>query len=99
MTVTTPFKIAAGRIYPGFFDVEGEQGFRLREAHMIDELTRLSPVVVATGGGAVLREENRRALRERGTVVYLLTTVDQQLKRTAKIAIARFCSAITASRC
>ena len=41
-------------------------------------------VVVATGGGAVLREENRRALRERGAVVYLLTTVDQQLKRTAK---------------
>jgi shikimate kinase len=40
--------------------------------------------VVATGGGAVLREENRRALRDRGTVVYLMTTVEQQLKRTAK---------------
>lgn len=73
-----------GADIPWIFDVEGEQGFRLREIHMIDELTRLSPVVVATGGGAVLREENRRALRERGTVVYLLTTVDQQLKRTAK---------------
>ena len=42
------------------------------------------PELVATGGGAVLREENRRALRDRGTVVYLMTTVEQQLKRTAK---------------
>ncbi len=51
---------------------------------MIDELTQLAEVVVATGGGAVLREENRRVLRERGTVIYLMTTVEQQLKRTAK---------------
>ncbi|QNI02085.1 shikimate kinase AroK [Halomonas sp. SH5A2] len=73
-----------GADIPWIFDVEGEQGFRQREIHMIDELTQRHPVVVATGGGAVLREENRRALRERGTVVYLLTTVDQQLRRTAK---------------
>ncbi|AVI61259.1 shikimate kinase AroK [Halomonas sp. GFAJ-1] len=73
-----------GADIPWIFDVEGEPGFRQREIQMIDELTRLSDVVVATGGGAVLREENRRALRERGTVVYLMTTVDQQLKRTAK---------------
>ncbi|CAM3995948.1 shikimate kinase AroK [Vreelandella rituensis] len=73
-----------GADIPWIFDVEGEQGFRQREMQMIDELTQLSQVVVATGGGAVLREENRCALRERGTVVYLLTTVDQQLKRTAK---------------
>lgn len=73
-----------GADIPWIFDVEGEPGFRQREIQMIDELTQLSEVVVATGGGAVLREENRRALRERGTVVYLMTTVDQQLKRTAK---------------
>ncbi|MFI0472169.1 shikimate kinase AroK [Halomonas sp. HMF6819] len=73
-----------GADIPWIFDVEGEPGFRLREVQMIDELTRLSGVVLATGGGAVLREENRRALRERGTVVYLLTTVEQQLKRTAR---------------
>ncbi|MFG6667279.1 shikimate kinase AroK [Halomonas sp. HNIBRBA4712] len=73
-----------GADIPWIFDVEGEPGFRLRESQMIDELTRLPGVVLATGGGAVLREENRRALRERGTVVYLLTTVEQQLKRTAR---------------
>lgn len=73
-----------GADIPWIFDVEGEPGFRLREIQMIDELTRLPGVVLATGGGAVLREENRQALRERGTVVYLLTTVEQQLKRTAR---------------
>ncbi|MFY0989422.1 shikimate kinase AroK [Halomonas sp. C05BenzN] len=73
-----------GADIPWIFDVEGEAGFRDRESQMIDELTRLENVVIATGGGAVLREENRRALRERGTVIYLFTTVEQQLRRTAK---------------
>lgn len=73
-----------GADIPWIFDVEGEVGFRQREVQMIDELTRRSPIVLATGGGAVLREENRRMLRERGTVIYLMTTVEQQLKRTAK---------------
>ncbi|NOG31529.1 shikimate kinase AroK [Halomonas sp. TBZ9] len=73
-----------GADIPWIFDVEGEVGFRQREVQMIDELTRRSPIVLATGGGAVLREENRRVLRERGTVIYLMTTVEQQLKRTAK---------------
>lgn len=73
-----------GADIPWIFDVEGEVGFRDRESQMIDELTRLEGVVIATGGGAVLREENRRALRERGTVIYLFTTVEQQLRRTAK---------------
>ncbi|PMR70554.1 shikimate kinase AroK [Halomonas heilongjiangensis] len=73
-----------GADIPWIFDVEGEAGFRDRETQMIDELTRLEGVVIATGGGAVLREENRRALRERGTVIYLFTTVEQQLRRTAK---------------
>ncbi|WP_280546308.1 MULTISPECIES: shikimate kinase AroK [unclassified Halomonas] len=73
-----------GADIPWIFDVEGEAGFRDRETQMIRELTRHDGVVIATGGGAVLREENRRVLRESGTVIYLLTTVEQQLRRTAK---------------
>ncbi len=73
-----------GADIPWIFDVEGEVGFRDRETQMIDELTQLEGAVIATGGGAVLREENRCMLRERGTVIYLFTTVEQQLRRTAK---------------
>ncbi len=73
-----------GADIPWIFDIEGEAGFREREVAMIDELTGLSEIVLATGGGAVMNEANRRALRERGTVVYLYTTVEQQLRRTAK---------------
>ncbi|PRY72110.1 shikimate kinase AroK [Halomonas ventosae] len=73
-----------GADIPWIFDVEGEAGFRDRETQMIRELARHEGVVIATGGGAVLREENRRLLRESGTVIYLLTTVEQQLRRTAK---------------
>lgn len=73
-----------GADIPWIFDVEGEAGFRLREKQVIDDLTVLTGVVIATGGGAVLKEDNRRRLRERGTVIYLFTTVEQQLKRVAK---------------
>ena len=69
---------------PFIFDMEGEAGFRRREARMIDELTRRSGIVLATGGGAVLDPENRRHLASRGTVIYLRTSVDQQLARTAR---------------
>lgn len=51
---------------------------------MIDELTQRSDIVMATGGGAIMREINRQLLRERGTVVYLATTVEQQIRRTAR---------------
>jgi shikimate kinase len=64
------------------FEMEGEAGFRERECEVIDALTRLSNVVLATGGGAVLRPENRDRLAERGCVVYLHTGVRQQLERT-----------------
>jgi shikimate kinase len=64
------------------FEKEGEAGFRLRERQSIDRLTRLDGVVVATGGGAVIHPENRHALAERGTVVYLETSIDQQIERT-----------------
>lgn len=69
---------------PYIFEKEGEQGFRRREADIIDELTLLPEVVLATGGGAVTREENRRHLINRGIVVYLETPVELQLSRTAR---------------
>ena len=64
------------------FEKEGETGFRLREKEAIERLTRLDGVVLATGGGAVIDADNRRALAERGAVVYLETSIDQQLERT-----------------
>jgi shikimate kinase len=66
------------------FEREGEEGFRVRERDAIDELTKGSGVVLATGGGAVLLPENRERLAARGTVVFLDTTVAQQLERTRK---------------
>jgi shikimate kinase len=73
-----------GASIPLIFDVEGEAGFRRREAAVIDELTQLERVVLATGGGAVIDPENRRHLHERGTSVYLEVSVDTQLERTRK---------------
>jgi len=67
---------------PFIFEKEGEVGFRLREREVIDELTGEAGIVLATGGGAVLADESRRRLAERGVVVYLETSVDQQLWRT-----------------
>ena len=64
------------------FEKEGEEGFRLRERDSIDRLTRLEGIVLATGGGAVINPDNRRALAERGVVIYLATSVEQQLERT-----------------
>jgi shikimate kinase len=69
---------------PWIFDVEGEIGFRDRESIAIEEITAQQGILLATGGGAVLRPQNRMNLSSRGTVVYLKTSVDQQLARTAK---------------
>ena len=66
------------------FDVEGEEGFRAREQDMLDELTQRYGIVLATGGGAVIRQENRTHLSARGIVVYLKTSVQKQLARTLK---------------
>lgn len=68
---------------PTIFEYEGEAGFREREARLIDELTQRDRIVLATGGGAVLREENRRCLTERGRVVLLAVEVSEQLRRVA----------------
>ena len=69
---------------PFIFEKEGEEGFRRREAAAIDDLTRMDDVVLATGGGAVLSQETRSNLGGRGFVVYLYTSIDQQVKRTEK---------------
>jgi len=63
------------------FDKEGEAGFREREREVIEDLTRREPLVLSTGGGAILLPENREALRTRGAVVYLETSVSQQAAR------------------
>jgi shikimate kinase len=73
-----------GATIPLIFDLEGESGFRERERMQLADLAARSGVVVATGGGAVLDPANRRCLRERGFVVYLETTVEQQLTRLAR---------------
>ncbi len=56
---------------PTIFEIEGEDGFRRREAQTIHELTESSNIVMATGGGVVINPENRRRLHETGWVVYL----------------------------
>jgi len=66
------------------FEKEGEAGFRKRETAAIDDLTRMDNVVLATGGGAIVSADNRSHLGGRGYVVYLYTTVDQQVSRTKK---------------
>jgi shikimate kinase len=69
---------------PWIFDVEGEEGFRQREMAVVDELTQKTGVVLATGGSVVIEPQNRTHLAARGLVIYLKTTVDQQLERTEK---------------
>jgi shikimate kinase len=56
---------------PVIFEMEGEDGFRKREAQAIKDITAEHDVILATGGGAVLLPENRQFLSERGTVIYL----------------------------
>ena len=74
---------SSGADIPWIFDREGESGFRDREQRVLAELTQRNGVLLATGGGAVLRAENRAALAGRGTVVYLHASVEQQVARTA----------------
>jgi len=69
---------------PFIFEKEGEEGFRKREAVVIDDLSKLDSVVLATGGGAIIDVNSRSLLGGRGFVVYLFTSVDQQVSRTRK---------------
>lgn len=67
---------------PLIFELEGEAGFRKRETAAIEELSRLDHVVVATGGGAVLLEENRQYLKQTGKIIYLRAKVNDLYQRT-----------------
>jgi shikimate kinase len=69
---------------PTIFEFEGEAGFRLREAQIIDEFTQHQGLVLATGGGSVIPPDNRRILTARGFVVYLSCSPEQQHERTAR---------------
>ncbi|HSN51202.1 MAG TPA: shikimate kinase AroK [Woeseiaceae bacterium] len=69
---------------PFIFEEEGEAGFRKREALVIDDLSQQEGIVLATGGGAIMDPQNRNHLGARGFVIYLHTSVDQQLSRTRK---------------
>ena len=66
------------------FEIEGEAGFRKREATVIDELTRKQNLVLATGGGAILLEANRQALHSRGSIVYLHADINTLADRTRR---------------
>ena len=74
----------SGAKIPWIFDIEGEVGFRERETQTLIDVLELAPLVLATGGGCVLNESNRLRMRKNGLVVYLATSVEQQLIRTAK---------------
>jgi len=67
---------------PLIFELEGEAGFRRREAQVIADLVAMENIVLATGGGVVLLPENRQALKTHGTVVYLCASVNELCNRT-----------------
>ncbi len=69
---------------PTIFEFEGEEGFRDREQKMIQQLTMMNGIVLATGGGAILREENRQLLKANGFIVYLQCSVERILERTRR---------------
>ena len=66
------------------FDLEGEEGFRLREESVIGDLTEMQGIVLATGGGSVMSKEVRNKLSARGIVVYLETPIEKQVARTQR---------------
>jgi len=67
---------------PTIFEYEGEDGFRARERQVVDDMTQLDNLVLATGGGVIMDPDNRRNLSARGLVVYLYCTPEQQYERT-----------------
>ncbi|OWY27887.1 bifunctional shikimate kinase/3-dehydroquinate synthase AroKB [Herbaspirillum robiniae] len=73
-----------GASIPVIFEIEGEESFRRREAEVIRELSAQPDIVLATGGGAVLRAENRENLKKGGTVIYLRASINQILQRTGR---------------
>jgi len=73
-----------GADIPWIFDVEGEQGFRDRESRVLKEIIDRDSVVIATGGGIILRSENRSILQKSKFVVYLTASIEQLIRRTFK---------------
>lgn len=73
-----------GATIPLIFELEGEHGFRDREQAVLDDITRHDNIILATGGGAILRAENREYLKSRGTVIYLHANIEHLLRRTSK---------------
>jgi len=69
---------------PIIFEIEGEDGFRKREAAALDHCSSRRGIVLATGGGAILAADNRRMLSERGVVVYLRASLDELFRRTSR---------------
>lgn len=72
---------AAGVDIPYIFDEEGEAGFRRREHQALVDLCAREPVVLATGGGAILDPANRQLLKQTGVVIFLQTSIQQQMQR------------------
>jgi shikimate kinase len=77
-------EVRAGAPVAWIFDMEGEAGFREREHQVLDELTREEGIVLATGGGAVLRDSNRKLMAERGVVIHLDSPLQRLVERTRK---------------
>ena len=73
-----------GVAIPIIFDIEGEIGFRNREQAVLEEVIKMEDIVLATGGGIVLHQANREALKSRGTVIYLRASVDHLWRRTRR---------------
>jgi len=69
---------------PTIFEYEGEEGFRNREQQVIADLTAQEGLVLATGGGSILRDVNRQNLAARGVVIYLHCSPEQQFARTSR---------------
>lgn len=78
----TALEARTGVDIPRIFDIEGESGFRRREADLLAELTEQPRLVLATGGGAIMDPTSQQHLSARGVVVYLRARVDTQLART-----------------
>lgn len=74
----------SGASIPWIFDMEGEAGFRRRESELLEEFAARKDLVLSTGGGAVLAEDNRRILKSTGCVIFLNASVEQLYQRTAK---------------
>lgn len=77
-------ELRTGASIPMIFEIEGEESFRRREADVIRELSAQKNIVLATGGGAILRAETRTCLKQRGTVIYLRADVNQILQRAGR---------------